>query len=187
MLVSFYCLIKFHPRYFLWLCLSLCFSLCVNIQPRGQEHATRPLLCLTDTFTDADTLTCGHICWVLKLEASLKRTGTTRRPKQKNHQILANSLIRSSVSMNVKKRLWSLGHFVLFGVGFGMTCSGAYLVSLQTDDGHTWRVTLAYVITLSGFLATLTGVFWTICRSLRSKLYQRAGHERQVQVHAVQR
>lgn len=89
--------------------------------------------------------------------------------------------------MNVKKQLWSLGHMVLFGVGFVLTCSGAYLLFLQTEVGYTWRVTVAYVMIVFGFLAVLIGVFWTICRGMKSKLYQRRGHEQRVQVHTIER
>uniref|UniRef100_A0A8C4I5M7 Uncharacterized protein n=1 Tax=Dicentrarchus labrax TaxID=13489 RepID=A0A8C4I5M7_DICLA len=80
--------------------------------------------------------------------------------------------------MNVKKQLWSLARIALPGVGFPLTCSGAYLVSLQTEYGFSWKVIPAYIMIVLGFLSMLIGVFWTICHSMKSKMYQRGGHER---------
>ncbi|XP_023250032.1 transmembrane protein 252 isoform X2 [Seriola lalandi dorsalis] len=71
--------------------------------------------------------------------------------------------------MNVKKQLWSLARIVLPGVGFALTCIGAYLVSLQTEYQHTWKVIPGYIVIVFGFLAMLVGVFWTICLSMKNR------------------
>ncbi|XP_070759719.1 transmembrane protein 252-like [Enoplosus armatus] len=89
--------------------------------------------------------------------------------------------------MNVKKQLWSLARVVLPGVGFTLTCIGAYLVSQQTEYGNAWRVTLAYVMFVFGFLAMLIGVFWTICHSMKSKMYQRGRHQEHIHVYTIER
>ncbi|XP_070690472.1 transmembrane protein 252-like [Pempheris klunzingeri] len=89
--------------------------------------------------------------------------------------------------MNVKKQLWSLARMVLPGVGFALTCCGAYLVSMLTEYGHNWMVIPAYIMIVCGFLAILVGLFWTICNSMKSKMYHRGGHERHIQVHTIER
>lgn len=89
--------------------------------------------------------------------------------------------------MNVKKRLWSIAHMALPIVGLALTCLGAYLMSLQGKSGDTWSAIPAYIMILSGFLIVLIGIFWTICRSARSKMYQRGRHEQHVQVYTVER
>ncbi|XP_051277453.1 transmembrane protein 252-like [Dicentrarchus labrax] len=89
--------------------------------------------------------------------------------------------------MNVKKQLWSLARIALPGVGFPLTCSGAYLVSLQTEYGFSWKVIPAYIMIVLGFLSMLIGVFWTICHSMKSKMYQRGGHERNMHVYTIER
>lgn len=87
----------------------------------------------------------------------------------------------------VAKQLWCLSHMALSGVGLMLTCSGAYLLSLQTEHEHTWRAILAYVMITLGFLAVLGGVFWTMCHSMKSKLYQRVGHEWHIHVCTIER
>lgn len=89
--------------------------------------------------------------------------------------------------MNVKKQLWSQGHMVLSGVGFVLTCSGAYLLSRHTGHGDTWRASLAYVMIVLGLLSVLIGVFWTICHSVKTKSYQRGGHGQQIQFYTIER
>lgn len=89
--------------------------------------------------------------------------------------------------MNMKKQLWSLARLFLPGVGFFLTCIGAYLASLQTEYGYNCRVIHAYIMILFGFLAVLIGVFWNICHSMKSKMYQRGGHEQHIQVYTIER
>ncbi|XP_041792357.1 transmembrane protein 252-like [Chelmon rostratus] len=89
--------------------------------------------------------------------------------------------------MNVTKKLWSMARMILPGVGFALTCTGVYLVSLWKDDGNTWRVIPAYVMIMFGFVVALIGVFWTICHSVRSKTHQRGRHEQHVHVYSIER
>lgn len=89
--------------------------------------------------------------------------------------------------MNVKKQLWSLARMGLPSVGFALTCIGAYLVSTQTEYRFSWRIIPAYILIVFGFLAMLIGVFWTICHSMKSKMYQRGGHEQHTQVYTIAR
>ncbi|XP_040897931.1 transmembrane protein 252-like [Toxotes jaculatrix] len=89
--------------------------------------------------------------------------------------------------MNLKKQLWSLARIVLPGVGFALTCIGAYMMSLQAEYRYTWRVIPAYILIVLGFLAMLIGVFWTICHSMKSKMYQRGRHEQHIQVYTIER
>lgn len=89
--------------------------------------------------------------------------------------------------MNVKKQLWSLARTVLPCAGFASTCIGAYLVSMQADSGYTWGFIPAYIMIVLGFLAVFIGVFWTICHSMKSKMYQRGGHEQHIQVYTIER
>ena len=87
----------------------------------------------------------------------------------------------------MKKQLCSLARIVLPGVGFALMSTGAYLVSLRGKYEYAWMVILAYVIIAFGFLAMLSGVFWTICLSMKSKMYQRGGHERHTQLYTIER
>ncbi|XP_068461131.1 transmembrane protein 252-like [Clinocottus analis] len=89
--------------------------------------------------------------------------------------------------MNVRKQLWSLARLVLPGGGFALTCMGAYLVSQQTEDNHPLRVAFAYVMVVFGILVVLVGVFWTVCHSMKSKMYQRGRHQRHLWVYTVDR
>uniref|UniRef100_A0A8D2ZJ81 Transmembrane protein 252 n=1 Tax=Scophthalmus maximus TaxID=52904 RepID=A0A8D2ZJ81_SCOMX len=81
--------------------------------------------------------------------------------------------------------LWSLARIALPGVGFASACVGAYLVSLETE--YTWRIVLAYIMIVVGLLLILIGVFWTICNSMKSKMYQRGGGEQHIHVYTVER
>lgn len=89
--------------------------------------------------------------------------------------------------MNVKKQLWSQGHIVLFIAGCVLTCIGIYLWSMYAEVFNTWRIITAYVLMVLGLLAALSGVFWSICRSMKSKLYQSRRRQRHVLVHTIQR
>ncbi|XP_037338975.2 transmembrane protein 252-like [Pungitius pungitius] len=89
--------------------------------------------------------------------------------------------------MNVRKQLWPLARMVVPGVGFAITCIGTYVVSLQTDYGCTLRVISAYVMVAIGLLVVLTGVFWNICNSMKTKMYHRGGHEQHLQIYAIDR
>ncbi|KAK5871058.1 hypothetical protein PBY51_003960 [Eleginops maclovinus] len=88
---------------------------------------------------------------------------------------------------DMKKQLWSLARMVLPALGCGLTCIGAYLVSLQIEYKYTLRVMFGYVMILSGILAVLIGVFWTICHSMKSKMYNRGGHAQHMDVYTIQR
>ncbi|XP_035854986.1 transmembrane protein 252 [Sander lucioperca] len=88
--------------------------------------------------------------------------------------------------MNVKKRLWSLACIVLPGVGFAMICTGSYLVSQQLKYEYSMRVT-AYVMIVFGIPAAFIGIFWTNCHSMKSKMYQRGGHEQHTHVYTIER
>ncbi|KAM8887420.1 uncharacterized protein AB9W97_014010 isoform 2-T2 [Spinachia spinachia] len=59
--------------------------------------------------------------------------------------------------MNVRKQLWSLARMMVPSAGFAITCIGAYFVSLQTDY------------------------------SMKSKMYQRGGHEQHLQIYTINR
>uniref|UniRef100_A0A3B4ZJI9 Transmembrane protein 252 n=1 Tax=Stegastes partitus TaxID=144197 RepID=A0A3B4ZJI9_9TELE len=87
----------------------------------------------------------------------------------------------------MRKQLWGLARLVLPAVGFVMTCSGAYLLSLQTEYECDFTAIPVYIMIVLGFVAILTGVFWTICHSIKSKMYYRGGRERRVQVFTVER
>ncbi|KAK2837140.1 hypothetical protein Q5P01_014352 [Channa striata] len=90
--------------------------------------------------------------------------------------------------MNVKKQLGSLVRMILPGVGFALTCIGAYLLSHQTEYECIWKFISAYVLTAFGFLAILFGVFWTICHTMRSKIYHRGcNREQHIQIYTVER
>ncbi|KAA8593015.1 hypothetical protein FQN60_018470 [Etheostoma spectabile] len=89
--------------------------------------------------------------------------------------------------MNVKKQLWSLGRIVLPGVGFGMTCAGSYLVSLQIKYEYSTRVIPAYIMVVFGILAVFVGVFWTVCHSMKKNMYQGGGHGDNTQVYTIER
>lgn len=89
--------------------------------------------------------------------------------------------------MNVRKQLWSLARMVVPGAGFAITCIGAYVVSLQTDHRYTLRVVSAYGTVVFGILLVLTGVFWNICHSMKSKMYQSGGREQHLQIYTVDR
>lgn len=88
--------------------------------------------------------------------------------------------------MNVKKQIWSLARMVLPAVGFTLICMGAYLVSQQNEPEYTWRVIPAYIMIVIGFLVILIGVFWAICHSMKSKMYQR-GRQQNIQVYTIER
>lgn len=90
--------------------------------------------------------------------------------------------------LNVKKQLWSLARIVLPAVGFALTCIGVYLAYMQTKYEYTLRVIPAYVMIVFGILSVLIGVFWTICHSMRSKMYQRGGGSGEhIQVYTIER
>lgn len=89
--------------------------------------------------------------------------------------------------MNVKKHLWSLLRMGLPSVGFVLTCSGVYLVSMQTEE-YRWRVIPAYIMTVFGFLSMAIGVFWTLCHAMKSKIYQRGvNREQHIEIYTVER
>lgn len=88
---------------------------------------------------------------------------------------------------NMKKQLWSLARIVLPGVGFALTCTGTYLVSLQIEHEYTLRVIPSYIMIILGLLAMFIGVFWNVCHSMKSKIYQRGGHEQHIQVYTIER
>ncbi|XP_047448511.1 transmembrane protein 252-like [Mugil cephalus] len=90
--------------------------------------------------------------------------------------------------MTTKKRLWSLARMVLPGVGFALTCIGAYLVSRQKDFKHPLTLIPVYIVIVFGFIFMMLGVFWTICHSMKSKVYQRSRQpERHMQIFTVER
>lgn len=90
--------------------------------------------------------------------------------------------------MTVKKHLWFLVRMVLPGAGFALTCIGVYLVSLQVEQRFTWRVIPAYIMIAIGLLAMLSGVFWTIFQSMKTKMYQRGcNREQHLQIYTVER
>ncbi|GAA6223161.1 transmembrane protein 252 [Lates japonicus] len=88
---------------------------------------------------------------------------------------------------NMKKQLWSLARIVLPGVGFALTCTGTYLVSLQIEHEYTLRVIPSYIMIILGLLAMFVGVFWNVCHSMKSKMYQRGGREQHIQVYTIER
>ncbi|XP_068559988.1 transmembrane protein 252-like [Cebidichthys violaceus] len=91
------------------------------------------------------------------------------------------------MTMNVRRQLWSLARMALPGTGFAFICMGAYLLSLQTEHRYTLRVISTHVMVVFGILVMLIGAFWTICRSMKSKVYQRGGQEQHLQVYTIDR
>ncbi|XP_019958260.1 transmembrane protein 252 [Paralichthys olivaceus] len=89
--------------------------------------------------------------------------------------------------MNVTKQMWSLARIVLPGVGFALTCIGAYLLSLPNRLECTWRIVPAYIMVAFGLMVILIGVFWSICHSMKSKMYQRGGPEQHLQIYTIDR
>ncbi|XP_075955103.1 transmembrane protein 252-like [Anarhichas minor] len=89
--------------------------------------------------------------------------------------------------MDVRRQLWSLARMVLPGLGFALTCIGAYLVSLQTEYMYSLRAISAYVMVVFGILIVLIGAFWAICHSMKSKMYQRGGREQHLRVYTIDR
>lgn len=87
----------------------------------------------------------------------------------------------------MKKQLWSLVRLALPAVGFALTSSGAYVVSLENQHDYPLMVVPAYVMIVMGFFAMVSGVFWSICHSIKSKVYQRGRLRRQVQVFTIMR
>ncbi|XP_020504008.2 transmembrane protein 252 [Labrus bergylta] len=90
--------------------------------------------------------------------------------------------------MTMKKQLWSLARTFLPLVGFALTCLGSYLVSQQPEGSLLWRFIPAYILMGLGALAVLGGAFWTVCHSMKSKIYRRrGGGERNIEVYAIER
>lgn len=87
--------------------------------------------------------------------------------------------------MNVKKHLRSRGYIMLFAGGGALACGGIYLWSQNAS--FTWRTIAAYVMIVLGLLAAMIGVFWSICRSMKSKLYQSSRQQRHIHVHTIHR
>ncbi|KAM9744556.1 uncharacterized protein ACNS7B_011701 [Menidia menidia] len=88
--------------------------------------------------------------------------------------------------MSVRRSsLLSLTCVFLPAVGFALTCIGAYLVSLQPDT--RLKSVPVYALIVFGFLAMLIGVFYVLCKSMTSKLYQRRPSERHIQIFAIER
>ncbi|XP_041644433.1 transmembrane protein 252-like [Cheilinus undulatus] len=87
--------------------------------------------------------------------------------------------------MPVRKHLWSIARMFLPVVGFALTCLGAYLVSMQAESRSLWRLIPAYILMALGFLAVLVGVFWTVCHSMKSKMYRRGGEEH-IQIYTIE-
>ncbi|XP_012725424.2 transmembrane protein 252 isoform X1 [Fundulus heteroclitus] len=88
--------------------------------------------------------------------------------------------------MDMKKQLLSCTRMSLPSVGFVFTCIGAYLVSQQTGYGFEGKMVAVYIVIVFGFLAMLIGVFWSLCHSMRSKMYHRRRDERHIQVFTVE-
>ncbi|XP_067087074.1 transmembrane protein 252-like [Osmerus mordax] len=91
--------------------------------------------------------------------------------------------------MEARKQLCSLARMVLPGLGFGVTCMGAYLTSLEKWNSHILKVILAYILITCGFLMLLTGVFWAICHNMRNKrlLPNRRHPDTNVHIYTVDR
>ncbi|XP_037634313.1 transmembrane protein 252-like [Sebastes umbrosus] len=86
---------------------------------------------------------------------------------------------------NVKKQLWSLARLVLPCVGLALACIGVYVAYMQTE--YTLKVITAFLMIVFGVLAVLIGVFWSICHSMKSKMYQRGEHEQHINVYTIER
>ncbi|KAM4745838.1 LOW QUALITY PROTEIN: transmembrane protein 252-like [Anableps anableps] len=96
------------------------------------------------------------------------------------------SNIQTSAIMDVRKQLLSFARMFLPSVGFVFTCIGAYLVSQQTGHGFDEKMVPVYIMIVFGFLAMLIGVFWSLCHTMRSKIYHRRRHERHIQIFTVE-
>lgn len=89
--------------------------------------------------------------------------------------------------MNVKKQLWSLAWMMLPAMGFALTCIGAFLVSMNNQRNQNLKDIAAYIMIVFGIFTMLIGVFWTICNSMKSKIYQRGAHQQHIQVFTIER
>uniref|UniRef100_A0A3Q1EWK3 Transmembrane protein 252 n=1 Tax=Acanthochromis polyacanthus TaxID=80966 RepID=A0A3Q1EWK3_9TELE len=87
----------------------------------------------------------------------------------------------------MKQQLWGLLRMLLPALGFAMTCSGAYLLSLQAHDDFDVCTILIYIQIILGFVAIVSGVLWTVCHSMKSKMFCRGRHEQRIQVFTVER
>ncbi|XP_032435257.1 transmembrane protein 252 isoform X1 [Xiphophorus hellerii] len=88
--------------------------------------------------------------------------------------------------MDLKKQLLSFARMFLPSVGFVFTCIGAYLVFQQNRQGFDHSMVPVYIMISFGFLAMLFGVFWSLCHTMRSKLYHRRRHDSDIQIFAVE-
>ncbi|KAK5614597.1 hypothetical protein CRENBAI_016022 [Crenichthys baileyi] len=88
--------------------------------------------------------------------------------------------------MGLKKQLLSFTCTWLPSVGFVLTCIGAYLLSQQTGYGFDGKMVPAYIMIVLGFLGMVTGVFWSLCHTMSSKMYIRRRNERHIQIFTVE-
>ncbi|XP_043968562.1 transmembrane protein 252-like isoform X1 [Gambusia affinis] len=97
-----------------------------------------------------------------------------------------SNIQNTSSIMDVKKQLLSFARMFLPSVGFVFTCIGAYLVSQQNRQGFDHRMVPVYIMIVFGFLAMLIGVFWSLCHTMRSKMYHRRRHDSDIQIFTVE-
>ncbi|XP_072289584.1 transmembrane protein 252-like [Eucyclogobius newberryi] len=89
--------------------------------------------------------------------------------------------------MKLRKQLWSLARLTLPALGFVLTTSGAYLASLQDPYHRPLSVVPAYIMVALGFASMISGVFWSVCHSLKSKMYQRGAPRPQTHIFTIDR
>ncbi|XP_033829069.1 transmembrane protein 252-like [Periophthalmus magnuspinnatus] len=87
----------------------------------------------------------------------------------------------------MKKQLWSLARLTLPALGFALTSSGAYLVSLQTLYFQTLMEVPVYGMIALGFVCMVSGVFWNVCHSMKSKMYQRGAPRPRIHIFTIDR
>lgn len=122
-------------------------------------------------------------CWLLAPSFIRTSEALSRR------KVSFSAQLKQREVMNVKKHLRSRGHSILFAGGCVLACGGIYLWSQRTEVSLTWKALAAYVMIVLGFLAAMIGLFWSICRSMKSKLYQsrRRQLQQHIHVHTIHR
>ncbi|CAL1614681.1 unnamed protein product [Knipowitschia caucasica] len=81
--------------------------------------------------------------------------------------------------MAAGRQLWSVVRLTLPSVGFVLSSCGVYLWSLSLTPGYTLLVL--------GFGSMVCGVFWTLCHTMRTKMYQRDHNSTRIHVFTIHR
>ncbi|XP_020787990.1 transmembrane protein 252 [Boleophthalmus pectinirostris] len=82
----------------------------------------------------------------------------------------------------MKKQLWSLARLTLPALGFALTSGGVCLAFL-----HELMVVPSYIMIALGFVCMISGVFWSVFLSLKSKMYHRGAPRPRIHVFTIDR